>query len=159
MKPNIETDAFLSHEIDTERTWLKRKLREFFNCVWMLSFTKCSFQISGGLKRYERDFYFEECFDPCWSRCPTTMNSCINRPSPSRIKRHDLLLQSHTSHRFLVRKCPTTYYRMLFRNFRPKLAFYLAWLSNIVWRSIWGGGGLLISRNLHGVRIPCNFPT
>jgi hypothetical protein len=35
MKPNIETDAFLSDGIETERTWLQRKLREFltvFEC-------------------------------------------------------------------------------------------------------------------------------
>ena len=28
MKPNIETDAFLSEEIETERTWLKRNLKK-----------------------------------------------------------------------------------------------------------------------------------
>ena len=39
MKPTIETGAFLSDEIEIERTWFKRKLRGVFNCARMLSFT------------------------------------------------------------------------------------------------------------------------
>jgi len=31
-------------------------------------------------------------------------------------------------------------YRAFFKNFRPKLAFYLGWPSNIGWRFILGGG-------------------